>query len=90
MIASSREYVRRCGTPCATALRRSRNLGLDPSLALQLKQLLPHRLTSELELIGELRDGGGPLALQRDENRAAAIGQLVDADDGGLLRSSMQ
>jgi hypothetical protein len=39
-----------------------------------LKQLLTHGFAGEVQLIGELRDGRGSLALQRDENRAAAIG----------------
>jgi hypothetical protein len=47
-----------------------------------LQQLLPHRFPGELQQLGELRDRGGALRLQRDENRAAAIGQLVDGDDG--------
>jgi hypothetical protein len=44
--------------------------------------LLPHGFTGELQQLGELRDRGGTLSLQRDEDRAAAIGQLVYGDDG--------
>jgi hypothetical protein len=47
-----------------------------------LQQLLTHRLAGELQQIGQLRDGGWALRLQRDEDRAATIGQLVDGDDG--------
>jgi hypothetical protein len=44
--------------------------------------LLAHRFAGELQQLRELRDGGGALRLERDENRATAIGQLVDGDDG--------
>jgi hypothetical protein len=47
-----------------------------------LQQLLTHGLARELQEVGELRDGGRTLRFQRDENRAATIGQLVDGDDG--------
>ena len=39
-------------------------------------------LAGELQQLGKLRDGGGTLRLERDENRAATIGQLVYGDDG--------
>src|SRR5204862_8353159 len=66
----------------AAALLAARDPRLHPPFALQLQQLLPHRFAGELQQLGELRDGGGALRLQRDENRAAAIGQLVDGNDG--------
>jgi len=44
--------------------------------------LLTHGLAGELQQLGELRDRGRSLRLQRDENRASAIGQLVYGDDG--------
>jgi hypothetical protein len=43
---------------------------------------LTHGLAGELQQFGELRDRGGTLRLERDENRAATIGQLVYGDDG--------
>jgi hypothetical protein len=44
--------------------------------------LLTHRLARELQQFGELRDGGGALRLERDEDRAATIGELVYGNDG--------
>jgi hypothetical protein len=52
---------------------------------LQLQQLLADCLTGELECIGKLGDGGGPLTLQRQKDRAPAVGKLFNGDDGGLL-----
>jgi len=44
--------------------------------------LLTHGLAGELQQLGELRDRGGALRLERDEDRAATIGQLVYGNDG--------
>ena len=82
MIAGFGEAVARRRPAGAPALLAARDPRLHPSLALQLQQLLPHRFAGQRQQLGELRDGGGPLGLERDENRAATIGQLVDGDDG--------
>jgi hypothetical protein len=52
--------------------------GLDPSIALQLKQLLPDRFSGELQGGSELGDGGRTGLLERQKDRAAAVGKLVD------------
>jgi hypothetical protein len=38
-----------------------------------------------LQFLGELRDRGCAFPLQRVQNRTAAIRQLVDREDDGLL-----
>ena len=49
---------------------------------MQLQQLLAHGLAGDGELRGELGDGGGAALLERVEDRAAALGKLIDGDDG--------
>jgi hypothetical protein len=49
---------------------------------MQLQQLLAHGLAGDGELGGELGDGSGAAVLERGEDRAAALGKLVDGDDG--------
>jgi hypothetical protein len=49
---------------------------------MQLQQLLPHRLAGDGELRGELGDRGGAALLERDQDRAAAFGKLIDGEDG--------
>src|SRR5207245_2947422 len=49
---------------------------LDPSLALELHQLLPHRLARHAEALRELRDGERTLALQRLEDALTSAGRL--------------
>ncbi len=88
MIARLGEAVARRWTTCAAALRRSRHLRLDPTLSLQLKKLLPHGFAGELQFVGELRDGGGSLLLQREQDCPPAIGKLVYGKDDVLLWAS--
>jgi len=47
-----------------------------------LQQLLAHRFTGELQNRRKLRDRGRTLLLERGENRAAAVGKLVDRKNG--------
>jgi hypothetical protein len=47
-----------------------------------LQELLADGFARELEQLRELGDCGRTLSLQRDENRAAAVGKLVYGDDG--------
>jgi len=47
-----------------------------------LQELLADGLARKLKQFRELGDGGRTLSLQRDEDRAAAVGKLVYGDDG--------
>src|SRR5437016_9708479 len=49
---------------------------LDPTLALELHELLPHRLAGHPEAVRELRDGERALALQRFEDALPRAGGL--------------
>ncbi len=79
------EAVARGRTAGAVTLRIAGDLRLDPSFALQLQELLADGFSGELQFFGELRNRGGAFPLQRVQDRAAAIRQLVDREDDGLL-----
>jgi hypothetical protein len=49
---------------------------------MELQELLPYGFARQLEKGRELRDRRGAALLQRNENRAAAFGELIDFDDG--------
>src|SRR4051794_29440728 len=82
MIAGLGEVVARGGASGAPAFVTASNTRLDPSLALELQKLLPHRFARELQLIGELCDRGWPLSLECEQDGPAAVGKLVYGDDG--------
>ena len=82
MVAGLGEAVPRRRPAGTSALLAASNARLHPTLALELQQLLTHGLAGELQQLGELRDRGGALRLERDEDRAATIGQLVYGNDG--------
>ena len=82
MIAGLGEVVARGRASGASALVTAGHARLDPSLALELQELLPHRFARELQLIGELRDRGWPLALECEQDGPAAVGKLVYGEDG--------
>ena len=82
MVAGLSEVIARGGTPRAAAFIAAGHARLDPSFALELQELLPHRLARELQLIGELRDRRWALALECEKDGAAAVGKLVYGDDG--------
>ena len=84
MITRFGEAVARRGTAGAAALRGSRDARLDPAFALKLQQLLAHSLARELKFIGELGDGRRTLALEGEQDRATAVGELVNGNDGSL------
>jgi hypothetical protein len=84
MIARFGEAVTRC-RPAGATVRTARHLRLDPPFPLQLKELLTDCLARELKLIRQTGDRGRSLPLQGGQNRAAALGQLINGDDGKLL-----
>jgi hypothetical protein len=49
-----------------------------------LQQLLADGLAGELKLGGETGDRGRSLPLQSEKDRAPAVRQLVDGNDGGF------
>jgi hypothetical protein len=55
--------------------------GLDPTLSLQLQELLAHGLAGQSEQRGELGDGGGAALFQRHDDGAAAVGQLFEREN---------
>ncbi|HSP14967.1 MAG TPA: hypothetical protein VLV78_09465 [Thermoanaerobaculia bacterium] len=56
---------------------------------MKLQELLADRFARESESIGELRDRRGALLFEGGENRAPAIRQLVDGEDGPPLLSPL-
>jgi hypothetical protein len=81
MLAGVGETVDRGGAAGAAADGLAIDHRLDPSLALQLQELLAHGLAGEGEWRGELRDGGGAALLQREDDGAAAVGQLLEREN---------
>lgn len=85
MIARRGKAVGRGGTSRPAALGRSIDARFDPSVPLKLEELLPDSLTRQLQNLRELRDRRAALLFERAEDRAAAVGQLMNGEDGGLL-----
>jgi hypothetical protein len=83
VIAIFRQQVARSGTAGARALFAARAARFDPPFALQLQQLLADGLAGEGQFVGELGDRAWTLALERDEDGAAAFGELFDGQNGG-------
>ncbi len=74
VIAGFAEPVDRRRTSGARALFAALDPRFDPSVAMQLQQLLTDRFAGEAERVGELRDRRGTAALQRRQDGAPAVG----------------
>ncbi len=85
MIAGRSETVSRRRPARSGAVRCAIDACFDPAVPLQLKELLPHRFTGQLQNFRELRDRRRILLLERSENRAPAVWELIDGEDDALL-----
>ena len=85
MITGLTQTIDRGWASGARTLIASFDASLDPAVAMQLQQLLTHRFAGQSELVCELRDRGRTALLQSREDRAPAIRQLFDRENGYLL-----
>jgi hypothetical protein len=73
------------GRSSGTAAIAFRDVVRDPPFALELEELLPHRLARKLQHASELRDGRHAAVLELRQDRTTAVRELGERN--GLLLS---